>query len=130
MFTLVDPLGSTSYIVNPPIFFTRGTSVVHSCMITSHTYSEFRPNLWSQVSVSMNDWEVLWWCSVASRALTSHLGPMHCLAVGIMRQKCPLAEAPESRNSKRETKILPTGYCGCRSRGHELPGDTAVAARG
>ncbi len=68
VFTLADPSGSTSYIVNRPVLFTRGTS----CMITSHTYSTLRPHFWSGVSLHR---EMPWWCYVASRASTSHLSP-------------------------------------------------------
>lgn len=45
VFTLADPSGSTSYIVNPPILFSRENSGARACMITSHTFSTFRPHL-------------------------------------------------------------------------------------
>lgn len=51
VFTLTDPLRHPSYIVNPPTPFTRETSVARACMITSHTYSTFKPHLCSCVSV-------------------------------------------------------------------------------
>lgn len=62
--------------------------------------------------------------------MTSHLGPVHCLGAGIMRQKWPSVAAPDSGNTKGGPETLPIGYCGCGSRGHKLPGGTAVAVRG